>query len=99
MVAEMAFAFPYPSAHVLRAATVLGDTDWAGPMRLLFDTPDEIEAEINRLRIRVLVVHEVEGPFAPLSLLLEKLASTRPTDWSLLFDRTVHTDRGTERLQ
>lgn len=99
LVAEMATAFRYPSVYVLRAAVVLADTDWAGPMHLLFDTPETLEAEIERLRIRVLVVHEIEGPFARLSVLLERAASARSADWSLLFDRTVHTDRGTERLR
>jgi hypothetical protein len=102
MVAEMAHAAPYPSHYVIRAAEVLNDEEWTGPMHLLYHTPEEVDAALQRIHARVLVVHHMDRPSEPardLTNLVEGLAALKSAQWTLIFDRRTHTDRGDERLQ
>ena len=99
MIAEIAQVFPYPSVYVLRGSQFLTDDDWSGPERPRYRTVAETGDALARSRARVLVVHDIAGVSTQASGLVDALAARQPAGWSLIFDRSLRTDRGTERLR
>lgn len=99
IVSEFAGVFPYRSIYMLRATEFFTDTDWAGPSRLLYNTTAELDAALSRSRARVLVVHHLDRQSTPLTALVETLVQQESGKWSLLFERSMITDRGAERVQ
>jgi len=99
IVSEMANVFPYPSVYVLRATEFLTDVDWLFPVRLLYSSPEEVEGALQRSHARVLIVHHMAWQSWALPDLLDTFVSINCSHWSLIFDRSSHTDRGYERVQ
>jgi hypothetical protein len=99
MICEFAQVFPYPSVYLLRATQVLEEQEWIGPVHLLYNSPDELDAALRRSHIRVLVIHNVSTQSWKLSDQIEPFVASKAGTWPLLYDYTTRTERGIERVQ